>query len=283
MRTDRFLWILVAAAAATYPAIGLASCTVAALTAHRDARALGFEGNPVALAAMLLILIGAVAVGNALRTTLVGMRQTHRFHTWVTQRRVPTPGPVAASAHDLGYRFMVIETDHQIAVTTGLLRPFVVISTGLAESLNDAELRAVLTHERAHARRKDPLRALVGQMLAAHLWFLPAAQDVRTRARREYELAADRHSADHCGRRALAGALLRITSPTAITPEFVAPFAESDLLDARVAQLESGHPPRPPRVSPMRSALTVAGALAFLTTVTGAWLFMLLACPCAAT
>lgn len=157
------------------------------------------------------------------------------------------------------------------------------ISTGLAESLSSAELRAVLAHEQAHARRRDPLRALLGLVLAAHLWFLPAAQDMRARARRGYELAADRHATNRCGRPALAAALLRMMSPPGTTPRFVAAFADSDLLDARVAQLESGQPPRPVRVSSMRSALTAAGALAFLTAVAGVWLFMLLACPCAMT
>lgn len=285
MRADGSLWGLVAAAAATYPALGLAWCAVVAFSTDPDARALGLSGSPAALAALVLVSVGAVAVGNALRIAAIGMRQTRRFRSWINQRRGAPVESVAAvaSAARWGERLTVVDAQEQIAVTIGLLRPSVVISTGLVASLSNTELRAVLAHEQAHAHRKDPLRALLGRMFAAHLWLAPAAHDLQLRARRDYELAADRHAAHRCGRRALAGALLRVTSPPAVVSEFVAPFAESGLLDARVAQLETGRPPRPARVSPLRSAMTGAGALVFLTAVTGAWSFMLIACPCATT
>ncbi|WP_187351861.1 M56 family metallopeptidase [Allosaccharopolyspora coralli] len=268
-------------AAATYPALGLAWCVAALFVFHFGQRALGVEEHLGQIAGALLVLMGLLAVGNAVRTVVRGVRQTRRFHTWVVSRRVPIPSSVAVVVNEFGSRapVTVVDVEQQVAVTVGLLRPSVVISTGLAEILSPAELRAVVAHEQAHAKRRDPLRVLLGQMLAAHLWFLPAAEDMRTRARRSYELAADRDATNRYGQRALAGALLRVL-PAAITPGSVAPFADSDLLDARVAQLESGEPPRPHPVSPLRSALTATGACAFLTAVTGAWMFMLIACPC---
>lgn len=285
MRLDRPLWLLVTVAAATYPALGLAWCVAALLIAYPEVRALGFGGHPLPFFAMLLVFIGLVAVGNAVRVVAIGLSQTHRFHFWVESRQVAIPGPVAAVVHELGLRerVVVVDTRAQIAVTVGLLRPIVVISTGMAEVLSSTELRAVLAHEQAHARRRDPLRVLLARMLAAHLWFLPVAEDVRSRARRGYELAADRGAAHRYGRSALAGALLRVMSAPVATQGFVVPFVDTDLLEARVVQLESGQAPRPARVSSIRSALTGAGASGFLAAVAAAWLFVLLACPCAAT
>lgn len=121
MRPDRPLWILVAAAAATYPALGLAWCVAAMLTANPDVRALGFAGHPGALAAILLVLVGTVAAGNTVRTVAGGLRQTHRFHAWVAHRRVSTPASVAVVVTELGRRdrVTVVDAREQIAVTAG--------------------------------------------------------------------------------------------------------------------------------------------------------------------
>jgi Zn-dependent protease with chaperone function len=59
----------------------------------------------------------------------------------------------------------VIESDAVFAVTAGLLSPRVLVSRGLAERLGPAEHRAVLAHERAHARRRDALRLAVARVL----------------------------------------------------------------------------------------------------------------------
>lgn len=77
----------------------------------------------------------------------------------------------------------------------------------------------------------------------------------------------------------MAGALLRVVSTPGV-PAVAAPFAEPELLEARVEQLESGTAPRPAALSRVRTTLTLAGALAFLSTVITAWTFVLLTCSC---
>lgn len=116
----------------------------------------------------------------------------------------------------------MIDTREPLAITVGLWQPYVAISSGLVAGLSARELRAVLAHEHAHVRRRDPLRLLLGRVLAAHLWFLPLATDMRSRARRGYELAADLQAAKHCGRAAVAGALLRVAAQPTTSPAFAA-------------------------------------------------------------
>lgn len=166
----------------------------------------------------------------------------------------------------------------QLAVTAGLARPYLVVSTGLVDALGGAELRAVRAHEQAHLRRRDPLRVLLARVLVAHLWFLPMARDLRWRARNGYELAADRDAAGRYGRSALAGALLRVASRPVAVGAAVTQFADPTLLESRVSQLESGRPPRPAPVAAGRAVLTVVGALAFVAVVAGGWSFMLVTC-----
>lgn len=279
---DRPLWALMAGVLATYPAQALAWCVAVLLGTQPAAWRLGLvAGDPAVLASALLVAVGAVAIGGTARAAATGLRHTGRFHRWVAGHEIPVSAGLAVVAAEVGLRgrLRLVAAADQLAVTAGLTRPYVVVSTGLVDTLGGAELRAVLAHEQAHLRRRDPLRVLLARVLVAHLWFLPIAGDLRRRARTGYELAADRDAADRYGRSALAGALLRVVSPPmGVEAAAVTRFADPALLESRVSQLESGRPPRPAPVAAGRALLTVAGALAFVAVVAGGWSFMLVTC-----
>jgi beta-lactamase regulating signal transducer with metallopeptidase domain len=132
------------------------------------------------------------------------------------------------------------------AVTYGLIRPRILVSVGLAESLTAGEIIAVLAHEREHQRHRDPLRLLAARLAAGWGWYLPAARWLAGQAALRRELAADRAAAGIAGRGVLAGALLKLATMPAC-PAVVAASAARDgsrSLEARVAQLEAGRPPR---------------------------------------
>jgi uncharacterized protein (TIGR03435 family) len=57
-------------------------------------------------------------------------------------------------------------------VTVGLIRPVIVLPTGWPQ-WESAKLRAVLAHETAHIRRRDPLVQFVSAIHRAALWFSP--------------------------------------------------------------------------------------------------------------
>jgi hypothetical protein len=78
-----------------------------------------------------------------------------------------------------------------LACTLGLLRPRVFVDPELASSLDESELRAVVEHERAHARHRDPLRIWLGQIVTDLQWPLPAATTRWHAWRRELELRRD--------------------------------------------------------------------------------------------
>jgi BlaR1 peptidase M56 len=75
--------------------------------------------------------------------------------------------------------------------TVGLLRPWILFSPHLAKGLDHRQIEAVLAHERAHARHRDPLRILLAQVATDLQWPWPQA---RVRMRRwlvALELARD--------------------------------------------------------------------------------------------
>lgn len=65
----------------------------------------------------------------------------------------------------------VVPSSSPLAITAGLWSPRVYVSTSIHNSLGDESRRAVLAHEAAHVRRRDPLRTLLAEVMAA--WHLP--------------------------------------------------------------------------------------------------------------
>nr|WP_255430236.1 M56 family metallopeptidase [Streptomonospora sp. PA3] len=168
------------------------------------------------------------------------------------------------------------------ALTYGFAAPRVLVSTGLLR-LDDAELTAVLCHEREHVRNRDPLKTLLARALPAFLFFLPYLRHLRHRFTAARELAADRGAAAVCGTRPLAGALLKVSEgPRFAAGATVAAMGAGDLLDLRVAQLETDRPVSPPAAG-RRTAVVSAAAAAGGVFLLGwaAWIVAAYPAPCA--
>jgi len=134
---------------------------------------------------------------------------------------------------------IVVKTDVPIAFCFGQLRPRICISTGLADTLTNSELKAVLLHEDQHRLRRDPLRGLLAESVAVLLFFLPIAAELRDLFLTSTELEADRHAARLAGRPALAGAMLKILSHPLAAKSIIGVAGVSSICptDARIAQL----------------------------------------------
>jgi Zn-dependent protease with chaperone function len=152
------------------------------------------DGNPAALIVLALaavgVLIAALAGTAAAREVLAARRLTRRF----AHRAIGT----AAGA-------LVIEDERPRAFCTGLLRPKVFVSSGAVAALDEAALRAVLAHERHHARRRDPLRLAGARVLARAV---PGLGGLVRHQQMLLELSADEGAAEAGGRSALARAML---------------------------------------------------------------------------
>jgi beta-lactamase regulating signal transducer with metallopeptidase domain len=108
------------------------------------------------------------------------------------------------------------------------------------------------------------LKIVLVQSLSAAFFFLPVFDSLRARYVAGRELAADRRAVQACGRRPLAGALLKVVrGPDWSELEGVAAIGGRDLLDVRVAQLETGEQPKFVAVSITRAAISLVGAALF--------------------
>jgi Zn-dependent protease with chaperone function len=211
---------------------------------------------------------GLAASGSAAARTAAGSRAL-RTLTRAAGKPVPLVVLEAAAGLGIADRVDAVGTGEAFAVTYRLIRPRILVSTALAAELTAAEVAAVLAHEREHVRHRDPLRMLAVRLLTAFAWYTPAASWLASRAVLRSELAADRASARGTGRGVLAGALLKLASlPACPAAAAAGPAPDSKgSLEARVAQLEGGCPPRL-RLTPPR-ALGTAGIVAVLTAAGG--------------
>ncbi len=73
----------------------------------------------------------------------------------------------------------------------GIVRPVLLLPQGLAEQLAPEQLRAVLTHELCHVRRRDNLTAAVHTLVQTAFWFHPLVWWIGARLVAEREAACD--------------------------------------------------------------------------------------------
>ena len=77
------------------------------------------------------------------------------------------------------------------AFTSGWLRPVIHVSTDLERQLTPAQLTAVLAHEHAHVRRRDPARLTLLRALGCLLFWLPAMRRLAADVADDAEIIAD--------------------------------------------------------------------------------------------
>lgn len=199
--------------------------------------------EPYELTAVTVVAASAaLAIVGALRVAWLTARGNKALRRLLRAASRPLPAPVRAVAESLGIadRVDVVVTGEAFAVTYGLLRSRILVSTGLVEALDAAELTAVLVHEREHLWRRDPVRLLAARVAAGYGWFLPLLRWWAQRLAMRRELAADRAATVSVGVAAVAGALLKLADrPTLAAVAAVNPTGN---LPDRIAQLE-GQPP----------------------------------------
>ncbi|MEE2049688.1 M56 family metallopeptidase [Nocardiopsis tropica] len=249
---NRSFLLLVGSAAAFRVTLMLLACCVVGVVGSRlladgpsGLWAHGGRMLPAALlAALIVVSTGALAV-RAVREARadIALRRMLRARAAAPDARVSR----IAARFGLTGRVRVVDDEDPYAFTHGYLRPGVVLSVALARALDDAQLSAVLAHESAHVRGRDPLKVLVARLVVSREFHLPLLRHVSARFVAGRELAADRRALRACGAGAVAGALLRVLGPPdwARSTPAAAMAADSDLR-ARISQLETGVEPCPP-------------------------------------
>ena len=159
--------------------------------------------------AMALVAAGGLGLGLA----------RHSFMAWRVARRGLPAGPEHQALADLlaeqlgapRCRLLFYIYDRPLALTYGLFRPRVLLSTWMVEHLDQRELEAVLAHELAHAARRDYLVIWLATVLRDAFFYLPTSWAAYRQLQREKEVACDDLAAGVTSRPlALASALGKV-------------------------------------------------------------------------
>ena len=209
-----------AGAAAALAPVGAVLASVHRASAATEQLHLGrilFTYPSVNAAAWILLglaLVGTAAIAAGLRSAFACRAEYRRFLA-----RVPVVGRLGGRSG-----VHLVADPRPQAFCAGYLRPRVYVSQGAVDLLSEAELEAVLAHERHHLHVRDPLRIASGRILGQALFFVPAVRAMFGRYGEEAELNADGAAVREGpgGRAALAAALLAFDGAGAgISPERV--------------------------------------------------------------
>lgn len=244
---------------------GAVACVLVGLVVARVAGdgldAFTTSGDAVWPAAAFIAIIAAGAwFGiSSLRRQIGGSRKLSQ-RVGELELAPPSELSQAAGRAGLAGRVKLLDSDERFSFAYGALTPRVAVSRGLLEAASAAELDAVLEHERYHVRNLDPLKLVFARALPATFYYLPALSALDKRYVAARELAADRRALRSCGRKPLAGALLKVVrAPRWPELQGAAAIGGPELLDARIAQLESGNEPPVGGVTSAAIALSIAG------------------------
>ncbi len=222
-------------------------------------------GVPWAISCAALLVIALGLLGLVARAALASARRQQirtrdALRPLLVLPAAPVPVDLATllRASGLTARTHLVALDTPVALCHGLLRPRLLLSTGAFRGLSPAEAEAVLLHERAHLRRRDPLRLIVARALAEALPGVPALARLAAALPVAQELRADRAALTTVGADALAGALLKVGEALGPARGLDVAVGAFGALDARIDQLLGDAPTVP---APSSHAIAAIAAL----------------------
>ncbi|NEW08608.1 M48 family metalloprotease [Paenibacillus sp. SYP-B3998] len=107
-----------------------------------------------------------------------------------------------------GYELVVVSDDSFIALTMGMIRPKIIVSTGVLNSYSVNEVQAILQHERYHCMRRDPLKIFISTLLVVGLGYIPIFKCFHHYYKTWKELLADRYVIKMMGTEYVLGSVL---------------------------------------------------------------------------
>ncbi|WLR61596.1 M56 family metallopeptidase [Guptibacillus hwajinpoensis] len=195
---------------------------------HNMLRAIGLSSMNMLLEVLILSTFSLIV--------MMIVKQIYRYITFskrLSLLREDTVTEEIIRNYDLGKQALeVIRSDEPIALTYGMIRPKIVLSTELVSLLSEEELRAVIYHETFHQQHRDPLKKFIITLLVHALWFVPILKWVSNHYHTLREIAADRFAMKKANMLDLSSALLKLLkSDHRQRHAFAVSFAETSVND----------------------------------------------------
>ncbi|MGG1688261.1 M56 family metallopeptidase [Pseudalkalibacillus sp. NRS-1564] len=195
---------------------------------HNMLRAIGLSSMNLLLEVLILSTFSLIV--------MMIVKQIYRYVTFSKRLSLLHEDTVTQEVirnFDLGNQALeVIRSDEPIALTYGMIRPKIVLSTELVSLLSKEELRAVIYHETFHQQHRDPLKKFIITLLVHALWYVPILKWVSNHYHTLREIAADRFAMKEANMLDLSSALLKLLkSDHRQRHAFAVSFAETSVND----------------------------------------------------
>jgi beta-lactamase regulating signal transducer with metallopeptidase domain len=217
---------------------------LAALLPRGFALVEGGAADPASVVAVLVLVLATFGVTLGLAALLRQLLATLSLIRTLLSRRVTVSRRVAAVAASLGLagRVDIVRDVRPFSFCYRFRRPRICLSTGLIRRLDDAELRAVLAHERYHLHKRDPLRLVIARYFAAGLYVVPVVEELVEYYTVQKEVAADQAAVRAMGGvRELASALFKaLPEADDVDLGLLVPVGSLSVTEARIDQLLGG-------------------------------------------
>ena len=201
------------------------------------------------------VVIGWAAAGLATFFGIIILRSLRQART--TQRRLRVEAWVGDHEHRGAYELVVLPAVEPFAFSLPGRPAQVVVSSALVSSLDDAELEAVVRHERAHLELHHGRLLLLGAIVRSTLGWIPIVRASAHLLISSLERWADEASvASPEDRKALHGALRNVAGTLAHPA--VALFSRAETIVERLEALRS------PRLSSRLIVIALSGGYAVL-------------------
>ncbi|MCL5797384.1 MAG: M48 family metalloprotease [Patescibacteria group bacterium] len=181
-----------------------------------------------------------VVLSLGLISLLVQLIKTYMLLRKIVPKKIPLTLTLQNIANSLGLanNIQLIEDKNVYSFCYGFFKPKIIITSSLVSSLTEKELEAVLIHERAHIKNRDPLKILVGKTISSTFFFLPIFRELHQNMEATNELIADYWTAEaQKDTKFLRSALRKIIAQPQITFATVPAISHPDHIEIRVRQL----------------------------------------------
>jgi len=138
--------------------------------------------------------MGLIALG----ALVLGVARLALLERVVARRSTPAGPQLQSLADEMAERIGAVRprlrlcaSARPLALTCGLFRPTILLSTWMVEHLDRRELEAVLAHELEHVARRDYLVVWLATMLRDAFFYVPTSWAAYRQLQQEKELACD--------------------------------------------------------------------------------------------
>lgn len=166
------------------------------------AMASGSSAAPVRRLALVVAVAVPLRYGSCLLLAAARIRARRRRHGEMVQ---------LVASHDASLGASILPGDSPLAYCLPGRRARIVISRGALEALSDAQVQAVIGHERGHLQGRHHIAVLAAQSLARSFPKVPLFVSAASGIRQLIELCADDVAVRTHGRLTLAQALLALS------------------------------------------------------------------------